>query len=71
MVSTADYRPAHHDIHVTSDLTWRIAWHSGFGGTHTVETRNPEMVVWAVRKHGADWVEVFGATNKNRIPVWL
>jgi hypothetical protein len=43
---------------------FRLAWHSGFGGTATGETTDPVQFIKELReKHGAslDFVEVFGA----------
>jgi len=40
-------------------MVFRIAWHDGFGGTHTAETSEP---VKFIKQLGhVDWVEVFGA----------
>jgi hypothetical protein len=44
-------------------MTWRIAWHTGFGGTHSIETTHPERVVRAVRRQHADWIDIHGVTS--------
>lgn len=45
-------------------MTWRIAWHSGFGGSRSIETRHPERLIRALRKKHCDWIEVVGATTQ-------
>jgi hypothetical protein len=42
---------------------WRIAWHTGFKGTHTAETANPIKFIHELHASSehVDWVEVYGA----------
>jgi len=44
-------------------LIWRIAWHSGFGGTKTDETTDPIGFIHQLhqRSDRVDWVSVYGA----------
>lgn len=41
---------------------WRVAWHSGFGGTHTQDVLACDVVkfVHSLNVAHADWVEIDG-----------
>jgi hypothetical protein len=40
-------------------ITYRIAWHDGFGGTHTAETTEPAKFIHDLGH--VDWIDIFGA----------
>jgi hypothetical protein len=47
---------------------FRIAYHTGFGGTHTVETADPLGFLRELRAdpERVDWSEVYGAYRVSR-----
>lgn len=50
----------------TAAWMWRVAWHDGFGGTHTAETDSP-LVLWHSLGH-VDFFEISGAYKVNGLP---
>jgi len=53
-----------HAPHQDQDITVRIQFHGGFGGTHTLETRNPVKVIRALQRRGVDYVSIYGFTTQ-------
>lgn len=40
-------------------MVWRVAWHDGFGHTHTSETE--DLILFRHELGPVDWFEVYGA----------
>jgi hypothetical protein len=57
-----------HAPHQEQDITVRIQFHGGFGGTHTLETRNPVAVIRKLQARGVDYISVYGFTTQQPSP---